>query len=50
MDDSDTWFRDQVAAGLADADAGNLVAADEVEAEFAERRARTRAKLAGDWD
>lgn len=41
----DAWFRRQVQAGLESADAGRLVAAEEVEAEFAARRAETRRKL-----
>lgn len=41
----DTWFRRQVQAGLDSANAGHLVSSDEVEAEFAARRAETRHKL-----
>ncbi len=41
----DTWFRRQVQVGLDSANAGHLVPADEVEAEFAARRAETRRKL-----
>lgn len=41
----DDWFRRQVQAGLDSANAGRLVPAEEVEAEFATRRAETRRKL-----
>lgn len=41
----DTWFRKQVQAGLASANAGNLVPAEEVEAEFSARREETRRRL-----
>lgn len=41
----DAWFRRQVQEGLDSANAGNLVPADEVEAEFAARRAATRRRL-----
>jgi predicted transcriptional regulator len=41
----DAWFCRQVQAGLDSANAGHLVSADEVEAEFAGRRAKTRCKL-----
>ena len=41
----DAWFRRQVGMGLNSADAGNLVSAGEVEAEFAMRREQTRQKL-----
>ena len=43
----DAWFRRQVQAGLDSANAGRLVPAEEVEAEFAARRTKTRRKLAG---
>ena len=43
--DHDLWFRRQVQAGLDSANAGNLVAAEDVEAEFANRREQTRQKL-----
>jgi len=39
------WFRSQVQAGLDSANAGRLVPAEDVEAEFAARRAETRRKL-----
>lgn len=39
------WFRRQVQAGLDSANAGRLVAAEDVEAEFATRRDQTRRKL-----
>ncbi len=42
--DHDAWFRGEVQAGLDSANAGHLVPADEVEAEFAARRAETRRK------
>ena len=41
----DAWFRRQVQVGLDSADAGRLVAAEDVEAEFATRRDETRRKL-----
>ena len=41
----DAWFRRQVQAGLNSANAGRLLPAEEVEAEFAMRRAETRRKL-----
>jgi len=41
----DAWFRRQVQAGLDSANAGRLVAAEDVEAEFATRRSETRRKL-----
>ena len=41
----DAWFRRQVQAGLDSATAGRLVSAEEVEVEFAKRRAETRRKL-----
>ena len=37
----DAWFRQQVRIGKDSADAGRLVPGDEVEAEFAARRAAT---------
>jgi len=43
----DAWFRRQVQAGLDSANAGRLVPGEEVEAEFAARRTKTRRKLAG---
>lgn len=43
--EQEVWFRRQVQAGLDAANAGNLVSADEVEAEFAKRREQTRQKL-----
>jgi len=43
--DYDAWFRSQVQTGLASANAGNLMAAEEIEAEFAARREETRRKL-----
>ena len=41
----DVWFRRQVQVGLDSADAGKLVSAEKVEAEFAKRREQTRQKL-----
>ncbi|MCX7151194.1 MAG: hypothetical protein NT115_01385 [Proteobacteria bacterium] len=41
----DAWFRRQVQVGLDSANAGRLVAAEDVEAEFATRREETRRKL-----
>ena len=41
----DAWFRRQVQVGLDSANAGRLVAAEDVEAEFAKRREETRRKL-----
>ena len=41
----DQWFRQQVKVGLDQANAGQLIAADKVEAEFARRRAMTKQKL-----
>ena len=41
----DAWFRSQVQAGLDSANAGRLVPAAEVEAEFAARREATRKKI-----
>ena len=41
----DAWFRRQVQVGLDSANAGRLVAAEGVEAEFATRRDETRRKL-----
>ena len=43
----DTWFIRQVQAGLDSANAGRLVSAEDVEAEFSARRAETRRKLTG---
>jgi predicted transcriptional regulator len=43
--DHEGWFRQQVQAGLDSANAGNLVSAADVEAQFAARRAATRSKL-----
>lgn len=42
----DAWFRRQVHAGLDDANAGRLVPGEEVEAEFAARKAATRRRIA----
>ncbi|MCK9201065.1 MAG: hypothetical protein M0P59_10845 [Gallionella sp.] len=41
----DAWFQRQVNTGLASANAGNLIPAEEVEAEFAARRAETQRRL-----
>ena len=43
----DAWFRRQVQRGLDSANAGDLVPAEEVEAEAAAWRAETRRKMAG---
>lgn len=43
----DAWFRSQVQAGLDAANAGEVVSAEEVEAEAAIWRAETRRKMAG---
>lgn len=43
----DAWFRRQVQAGLDAANAGDLISAEEVEAEAAAWRAETRRKMAG---
>ncbi|MGG6893136.1 CopG family ribbon-helix-helix protein [Rhizobium sp. BR 315] len=43
----DAWFRQQIQAGLASANAGNLTPADDVEAEFAALRDETRRRLSG---
>ena len=44
-DDHDAWFRRQVQIGLDQANAGQLIPAEEVEAKFAARRAATRRRL-----
>ena len=41
----DTWFRQQVQIGLDSANAGRLVPAEDVEVQFAARRAETRRKI-----
>ena len=46
-DDYDMWFRQQVQAGLASANAGNLIPDDNIDAEFAALREETRRKLSG---
>lgn len=43
----DAWFRREVEAGIAEADAGDLIPAEEVEAEAAAWRARTLRKHTG---
>jgi len=45
--DRDAWFRRQVQIGLDAADAGDVLSADEVEAEAAAWRAETRRRLSG---
>ncbi len=45
LTEHDTWFRRQVQVWLDSANAGLLVAAEGVEAEFATRRDETRRKL-----
>jgi predicted transcriptional regulator len=44
--EDEAWFHRQVQIGIDQADAGRLIPAEEVEAEFAARRAATRQKLA----
>ncbi|HDX6545073.1 TPA: hypothetical protein R4141_005283 [Klebsiella pneumoniae] len=43
----DAWFRREVQAGIDAANAGDVIPADEVEAEAAAWRAETRRKLSG---
>ena len=43
----DAWFRRQVQAGLDSAQAGEVISAEEVEAEAAAWRAKTRGKMIG---
>ncbi len=43
----DEWFRREVQAGIDDANAGNLISNEEVEAEFAARKLALRRKLSG---
>lgn len=43
----DAWFRRKVQIGRDSANAGRLIPAADVEAEFARRRAATRRRLAG---
>ena len=43
----DAWFRRQVQIGIDQADAGEVFPHEDVEAEFAARRAGTRRKLGG---
>jgi predicted transcriptional regulator len=45
--DYDAWFRREVQIGLDSANAGNLIPAEEVEAEAAAWRAETRRRMAG---
>jgi predicted transcriptional regulator len=45
-DDADALFRRQVEAGLESANAGRLVPAEEVEAEFSARREKTERSIA----
>lgn len=47
VDEYDTWFRRQVQIGLDEADAGNLLSAEEVEADAAAWRAETRRQSSG---
>ena len=46
--DYDLWFRRQVQAGIEDANTGRVVSADDVNGEFAARRAETLRKLDGE--
>lgn len=41
----DAWFRRKVAEGIADARAGHVIANEDIEAEFAERRRATLRKI-----
>lgn len=41
----DTWFRQQVQAGITAANAGGLIPASDVEARFAARRSATRSRI-----
>jgi predicted transcriptional regulator len=41
----DSWFRQKVAEGIADARAGHVFSGEDVEAEFAERRATTLSEI-----
>ncbi|MFO1210521.1 MAG: hypothetical protein U1E40_15085 [Amaricoccus sp.] len=43
----DAWFAAEVKAGIAEADAGDVVSHEEVEAEAAARRAELRRRIAG---
>ena len=43
----DVWFRREVAAGIAEANSGDLISAEEVEAESTAWRAATSRKLPG---
>ena len=45
--DHDAWFRREVRAGMKAADAGELISAEEVEAEAAAWRAEQRSKMPG---
>ena len=44
--EDDAWFRRQVQIGIDQANAGQLIPAEEVEAEFRARRAATLQKVA----
>lgn len=44
-EEHDTWFREQVQTGLDAANTGNLISAEEVEAEAAAWREETRRKI-----
>ena len=46
MAEHDAWFRQQVQKGIESANAGDLISANEVEAEAADWRAETRRKIA----
>ena len=43
----DAWFIAEVKAGIAEADAGDVIPHEEVEAEAAVRRAELRRRMAG---
>ncbi|SMF04391.1 Predicted transcriptional regulator [Xaviernesmea oryzae] len=43
----DAWFRREVEEGIASANAGDVISAEDVEKHFAARRAETRRKISG---
>ena len=45
MEEHDIWFRQQVQRGVDAANAGQLISGDDVEAQFAQRRAATQRRL-----
>jgi len=46
LESYDAWFQQQVQIGLDQANAGNLISHEDVEAKFAAKRAATLARLA----